>query len=393
MKQKLLIVLITILSFNCYSQIAFNQGYFIDNSDNRTNCLIAIINRKGDTKKFTYKLSENSEEQNINIESVKEFGATNKFKFTRQTVNIQNNINNERKPEFEEKILFLEILIEGNANLYQLVEDKTTLFFLKTDSSNIQQLIFYSYKTPENTLAKVEMYKQQLWDNLKCPNIQLRNISKVNYKRAELANLFVRYNKCTDSNFINYEINKRKKLLKIAIRPGINLSSLEIQNNTSIINDNDFGSSVSLRFGIEAEYTLPIYKNKWAVFVEPTYQYFNSEKEIIVNSISRNIKVNFSSIEIPIGLRHYVSLNKKSKLFLNGAFVFDFGPKSQFDFDSATDLTIKTNSNFAFGIGYNYNKKYSIELRHQTKQDLLSDSSVWSSDFITSSVIFGYSLF
>jgi hypothetical protein len=46
----------------------------------------------------------------------------------------------------------------------------------------------------------------------------------------------------------------------------------------------------------------------------------------------------------------------------------------------------------AFGLGYKYNDKFSIEVRNQTNRELGSGFN-WVADYKTLSIIFGYSLF
>ncbi len=43
MKQKLLVVFTTILSSNCFAQILFEKGYYIDNSNLKIDCFIKNI--------------------------------------------------------------------------------------------------------------------------------------------------------------------------------------------------------------------------------------------------------------------------------------------------------------------------------------------------------------
>ena len=88
MKKRILFLLITILSLNCYSQISFQKGYYIDNTNQKINCLIKNINWKNNPTKFEYKLSENSESKKTTIKTIKEFGIDNISKYVRSTVNI-----------------------------------------------------------------------------------------------------------------------------------------------------------------------------------------------------------------------------------------------------------------------------------------------------------------
>jgi hypothetical protein len=69
--------------------------------------------------------------------------------------------------------------------------------------------------------------------------------------------------------------------------------------------------------------------------MEPTYHYFKSETEIPIDKV----KVNYTSIEIPIGVRHYFFLNENSKVFINGSFIVDISFNSIIEFEDNPILT------------------------------------------------------
>tara|TARA_B110000093_G_scaffold178365_1_gene216801 strand:+ start:96 stop:1283 length:1188 start_codon:yes stop_codon:yes gene_type:complete len=395
MKKQLLFLLTIILSFNCYSQISFEKGYYIDNTNQKTNCLIKNIDWQNNPTEFEYKLSENSESKKATIKSIKEFGIDNISKYVRSIVNIDrsseniNKLSYDRNPIFKEEELFLKLLIEGKANLYLFKDGNLNRYFFNRENSAIEQLVFKSYNASNNKIDKNNRFKNQLWNNLKCPNFKITKVENLNYKKNDLIDFFVKYNECNGEKSINYEEKQKKDLFNLSIRPGFNSSSLSIQNSVSSSRDTDFDNELGFRFGIEAEFILPYNKNKWSLIIEPTYQYFKSEKEIT----NQSVKADYKSIEIPVGIRHYFFLNENSKIFINGSFIFDLSNDSVIDFESGTDLEIKTRNNLAFGIGYKHNNKYSLELRYQTSREILSDFISWSSDFKTLSVIFGYSFF
>jgi hypothetical protein len=72
--------------------------------------------------------------------------------------------------------------------------------------------------------------------------------------------------------------------------------------------------------------------------------------------------------------------------------VFDFSFNSEIDFESGTDLEIEGNINFAVGFGYNYNNKYSLELRYSTNREILFDYPNLDSAYKNVSIIFGYTI-
>ena len=397
MNKQLLCILITILSIHSYSQISFEKGYFIDNSNKKTECLIKNYDWKNNPTQFEYKLSENSEEKNVTIRTVKEFGIDNTSKYIRQTVNIDkssditSDLSDVRNPIFNEEELFLKVIIEGKANLYSYEDGNLKRYFYNTNNTIIEQLIYKRYKTSDNTIGTYYRFRQQLLVDLKCDAISTNYIEKVDYKKSDLINIFKKYNECNGTEFQNFEQNDNKVLFNLSIRPGINISSFSTNNPSGASSRNlDFKNEIGFRFGLEAEFIMPFNKNKWALTIEPTYQYFNAEKTNINDDL---ISVNYESIEIPIGIRHYFFLNDTSKLFINGSFAMDFSFNSEIKYTEFNSLDFKSGSRYGFGMGYKYNDLYSLELRYLTGNDVLSNYRSWESNYDTVSVIFGYTLF
>jgi hypothetical protein len=394
MKKQLLFLLITIISFNGYSQISFEKGYYINNSDQKINCLIKNLDWVNNPTKFEYKISETSESVNVNIESVKEFGIFNNSKYIRKTVKIDKSskdigsLNYERNPIFVEELLFLKVLIEGNTNLYLYENKNLTRFFFNKDNSDIEQLIYKNYLISNDVIGENLMYKQQLIINLQCPTIGINKIDKLEYEKNSLINFFIEYNKCNNLDFINYEEIVKKDLFNLTFRMHLNNSSLSIQNSSASRLDTDFGSKLGLGFGVEAEFILPFNQNKWAVTIEPTYRSFKSQKsfapQIYVSGGVVTSTVNYSSIEVPLSFRHYFFLKENSKIFINASYIFDFNFNSTIEFKKADDSTydtleIKPRNNLGFGIGYKFKDKYGMEVRYQTSRNILGDYILWNS--------------
>lgn len=415
MKKQLLLLLTAIISFNGYSQISFEKGYYINNSDQKIDCLIKNLDWKNNPTNFEYKISENSESLNANIESVKEFGIYNNSKYIRKIVKIDKsvedlgNLSIERNPVFVEEQLFLKVLVEGSTNLYSYESRSLQRFFYNKDNSNIEQLVYKKYlipnngttDNPNNSIGENVLYKQQLYSNLKCPTIEIDKIDQLKYEKNSLINFFIEYNKCNNLEFINYEGLVKKDLFNLTLRIHINNSSLSVQNSSSNNLDTDFGNKLGFGFGVEAEYILPYNKNKWSILIEPTYQSFKSQKTIYSEYVTggkRISKINYSSIEIPLSLRHYFFINKNSKIFINASFIFDLNLKSTLEFNRADNSNYETfkigsRNNLGFGAGYKFKDKYSLEMKCQTSREILGGYQSWSSNYNTLSLIFGYSIF
>ena len=408
-KNQLLLLIITVFSFNSYAQIEFEKGYYINNSGEKINCQIKNIDWKNNPTQFEYRLSENNEPQKETIKSVKEFGIQSASKYIRSTVNIDrssNNINDlsiDKNPIFNEEELFLKVLIEGKSCLYEYVEGNLIRYFFKDENAAIEQLVYKKYliKGISNNIGVNNRFRQQLFVSLKCPSFEMKKMEGLSYRKNDLVRLFKEYNKCQNNDFVDFEKKGKRDAIHLTIRPRLNSSSLQIESfGINSFRGDDFGNKASLGIGLEAEYIFPFNKNKWSVLLEPTYQHFKMEKttdeqDVAGGTLTR--KLHYKSIEIPVSVRHYLYLSKNSTIFVNASLVLDFNSKSSIEFirnegSELSPLEITSGSNLAFGIGYKQNDKYSIEMRGQTKRSILNYPN-YSSAYQTFSVILGYSLF
>lgn len=395
MNRSCLLFLTVLISYatHCNAQITYEKGYYIDNSGQKIDCYIKNVDWENNPIKFDFKTTEQSEKQTLALESVKEFSIYNVSKYIRSVVKIDKSSNstsllsNDKNPIFEEEKLFLKVLIESEASLFSYKDKRLLRYFYKINDDGINQLVYKEYVTSNAIIKENTDFRRQLYENLKCDAISMDDVKNLDYKKTELLNFFLKYNNCKEIEFTNFEDKVKPDLFNLNIRPGINSSSLSINNNVLFSTaSTDYGNALTFRTGLEFEFILGFNKNKWAIIIEPTYQYFKAEGPNDTNS--RNTDADYQSVELPIGLRHYFFLNDNSKCFVNTSVIYDFVFNS-----SVRNLEVKSDINMAFGIGYNYKKRYSLELRYQNRRDLLTSFPSWNSDYQTTSLIFGYTLF
>lgn len=404
MKQ-LLLFLTTILAINSYSQISFEKGYYIDNSGQKIECLIKNKDWAFNPIDFKYKTSENEDTKTIGIQSVQEFGIYDVAKYIRKTVNVDissvdiNDLSVDRNPIFQEQQLFLKVIAEGKANLYESGDPKK--YFFNIEGSNIEQLVFKNYKITNTQIGTNNLFRQQLLTNLVCSTIKMNELEKLDYRKSTLITFFNKYNKCSNPEAINPKEKEYRDVLNLTLRPRLNNSSFTIENDIYPKGVTDFGKKIGFGFGIEGEYILPFNKNKWSIILEPTYQSFKGEKTDTysypgVGSWTKKLEVNYTSIEIPLGLRYYFFLNNNSKIFVNSSFVYDLSLNSTVKYKNSSfagSVDFENGVNFAFGIGYKIHDKYSLEMRYNTSRDNFNYYFDWHSDYKTIAIIFGYTLF
>ncbi|SEA23719.1 outer membrane beta-barrel protein [Psychroflexus halocasei] len=407
MKKQLLSLLLFIIGLNSYAQITFEEGYFINNSGQKITCLIKNVDWKNTPTQIEYKLQENDEAQLKSIETLNEFGINGISKYIKAKVEIDrsskniNRLSQNRNPIFSEENLFLKVLVEGQANLYEYNDGNLLRYFYSLKDSEIKQLIYKKYKTVNGDVSENNRYRQQLWSDLSCDGFDQQKLEYINYSKRDLVKQFTKFNDCVESDYINFNAKDKRDFFHLTIKPRLNISSLTFGNSLSDIDPIEFDDETGFGIGIDLEFVLPFNKNKWAITLEPAYQSFKSESSSPTDNIvggERVAIVDYSSIEIPIGLRHYFYINKKSAIYLNAAYVMDFSMSSSVEFtrkdgSNLNTIEVKKGNNIAFGAGYQYNKKFSLEFRYQTNRDILDSYEYWSSDYSSMSFILGYQLF
>jgi len=404
-KNALLLFVLFVSLFSVTAQPHFEEGYFIDSSGQKVACFIKNMYWTNTPAQFSYKLTPDGEEHDGNATMVKEFGVEGIYKFEGHLVKIDRSsskaatLSEEREPKFEEEVLFLRSVVEGKASLYLYQTVNLVRFFYRIDDSPVQPLIYKQYKVASRVVDNAE-FRQQLSTELQCASLTREDFNRLNYDEKELQELFVKYNQCQNVDYKSFKSNNPTAKIHLSLRPGFNYTSLSIDNLEYANRKEDFDKRISFRMGIEAEFVLPMHRNKWSVFVEPTYQRYKSE---VPNPEGppADAKVDYKSIELPIGIRHYFILNEKSMLFANAAYVLDFTQDdskveryiSGYYVDLYMQLYARSKGSMAFGAGYKFDNKYSVEIRYQSSRDIFMDYVYWDSELRTLSVILGWTLF
>jgi hypothetical protein len=254
------------------------------------------------------------------------------------------------------------------------------------------------YLQYESKIAENNKFRQQLWIDVRCPDLNMNSMGNISYTQRDLTKYFIRFNSALGDTLIdnNDNINKPKNyIFNLKIAPGVSNSSWVIRKSLNNRNQElAFDNCLSYRFGIESELILPFKKNKWGILFEPTFQYCKTEKEFNY----KTGKINSGLIDFPIGLRYYAFINNNFKLFLNGYYIpgVSLDLSSEATFDRSSKFGVYSGS-YALGAGIGY-KRISAEIRCFTNR-------IYYTDYIVSyqghsamkqnsiSVVVGYSIF
>lgn len=410
MKKRMIMLLILFtVGIKLSAQNKFEKGYIINSDGSKFEGLIKNLDWSQSPSQIEFKEDNTTISRLIGIDKIKGFEIDNKVKYIKAEVDVDissddtNSLDDDEKPRFIKKTAFLKAVVEGEFTLYKYNNDNVIRFFYNKEN-HFEPLIFKRYLISGTQITKNNKFISQLKTLSNCDNISTSEILNLEYKESDLKDIFIKFNTCGNVEYKNYSKETYKNLFHLSIRPGINFSSLNVDNHKYIdVFGAGFERQTNFRVGLEFEFVLPFNNNKWSIIAEPTYQYFKAgkrevfTKNILGEDVSNSTSIKYSSIEVPIGIRYYAFLNEKSKLFFNASFIFDAplgDSEVSFQRYQFADETIKIegNPNFGFGIGYKFDDKFSLEFNIHTKRNLFK-SDVLTSEYKNYSIVLGYALF
>jgi hypothetical protein len=383
------ILLLSLIGYSAFAQITFEKGYFVRNDGTRTEGLIKNMDWKNNPSEILYK-TESSSPEIVQIIDISEFGIYGQSTYKTLTVNIDRSVfkigeTYDRNPNFKKETLALKVLVTGTANLYYYEDRDLIRFFFSTGDSTVEQLVYKEYMVEAQRTGKNELYKQQLWLNVRCGDVTQASVTKLQYDRNALVNYFQKFNLCSGDQPV-LEKKARRKSLFIKLSPGVGFSALTVEYMDQFLGfTRKFEDNLSYHVGAEAEMILPFNKNKWGILFEPSFNTFTGEED----ETGKNYEVKINTVEIGFGVRHYFFLNQNSKIFLN-AMLICYVPLDE----ALGYLNLSTSSNYgaAFGAGYGY-KRLSAEIRYYLSHETIGNYGSWSAQQTKSIFVLGYRIF
>jgi hypothetical protein len=138
---------------------------------------------------FIFKPTASSEEQQIQPEEVLYFEILNTSKYKSSQVEIDvsdsriSRLTKEKTAQFETQHLFLQTLVEGEANLYKFENSAYTRYFLETKENALQQLVYRRYENNDSKIIENQRFRQQLLLNLKCDKLKTSSFENLKYQQ------------------------------------------------------------------------------------------------------------------------------------------------------------------------------------------------------------------
>lgn len=391
----LLATLVNVLFFTfSYGQIRLEKGYFIDNEGITTECYIRDADWNSNPTSFKYKLFSKEEFGEAGIADVQEFGTENGPVYTRVKINVDESgmqldqLSRQRAPEWSEKVIFLKTLVKGPATLYLYRQSGLTRFYYKKETMPVTPLVYKRYFDDNGNVMSNFGFRQELLNALVCEDLPASRVARLNYSESDMEKYFKKYNACINPKLEPEKNAFRRETLHIKVTPGANLSMMKGGRYTRFDGGGAKHTNVSPRLGVDFEYVLPFNKNKWALMVEPSVQYYQMPLELL------GLKLNADhwSVELPLGVRHYFFLKNDTRLFVNALAIPHL--KSWQTGDSRKDREMEMRSRTALALGAGLAKgRWSGELRYAFQRDAFLSYVNIDVKHSKLSLILGYRIF
>lgn len=385
----------------------FEKGYFIENNGNKVECFLDKKYQFYSPDIVKYKLIENDNIKEIDLNSIKELSIYNKVIYYKFNVEVEvsgvgiEDLDNEKKINTITKNVLLELVEDGKIKLFVYNFDYKSCFYLLKEGESVPELLDYKkYRSGEQfvTVSENNNYRNEIYNFVKDANISAAELENIEYEEDDLQKVIKKYNELNNNSLsLNF---KKSKSSKFNIKPRLSIlnSSVEYQNliNSSFNSKSKFDSKVGLGFGVDLE--LETISN-FSVFLSPIFSsYTNTSTQTIygVSSSDRVIetKVDYKFIRNLIGVRKYFELKNKKEIYFGANLIFDYVLNSETLQVFHPDL-INLNESFQLGLnlGFDINKKYYIEFNYDLPKNLSSNTDGRETKYSNISFSVMYNLF
>lgn len=390
MKSVFTCLIVCLIGGASFAQIAFEKGYFITTTGERVEALLHSVTSGENPEAIEYKLLPTEREMRVPIQELKEFGIYERWKYLVATVDfdrIETNLTNigvNRNPQFKKETLALRVLIEGKADLFSYELPQQTVFFFRTEQSDIRQLIWKRYKVSQLEVRANNLYQQQLWTDVRC-NVTEAELSRLDYDAGSLKKYFTNYNHCSGAD-IGHQDRARRGKFHLDLLAGAGSANMGVKGLRYLTGypDREFNDSFIPHFGLQLEFLFPSETYSRGVIISAVHQSFSGKSDKVFNADPE-----YRSLLLSIGLRQYFFNKQKVRPFVNVLGTFDLRISDDIGY-----LELKTRSTLApsIGIGLNY-KNFALETRYDSRRDIISRQSSAETDFSKLMFLFSYRIF
>lgn len=365
------------------------KGYYITESGEKVNGFFEFYDFFK-TEKLKFKKSGSGEFSPL-PKDVVEYGIDEgKQKFEKHIVetDMLGDKTYSKDPQLSSQALFLNVLVKGKASLYSYTKDYNTFFFLSNTSIKqgaVEQLINRKYLLPEGKTVDSPTYRRQLYNLVKCEGQQVSDFIAITYDKDAIVGVVKKYNECSGSKSEIFSLNSRKEFA-YSFFAGVHYANMGISYYTPAVADE---SSLTFSAGAEAAYIFP--NESWELYARGEFEPLNYElvdsKDQGYNVLESTFKMSGYAFNFSFGPRYKYILSNRSNIFLECGFgvyqpiggelewyttLYPLNDGIPYRGDNGK-YNLATSFALNFGVGYTFNKNYSVAVKYITNRDYMED--------------------
>jgi len=377
MKSLFLISIIYFLSTPLLAQDLFEEGYYLNNQGENIQGYIDVFPLTESPTSFRFKKNKSDNVRSLSISEVSAFQVSG-FKFVRFTGNIDLNLtpSSNTDAEFEDRQIFLRMIVEGVVSLYSYKESDSEIYFYSTPTVPPTQLLNTEFIRADNSYAFNPIYKSQLRKLTKCESI-LGLIDDLKYNKKSLSYFLKEYNSCINQPSKTFSGLPfiSPKYLNISLSVGATSYSMVATTQLNNIRIVRFKDNVIPNIAIELEQLLPVTKNKISIWARGDYKSFSKEETARFEDVDEDSKLYYNTIETSIGARGYAGTDLiKGFLDVGMAKSFEIGKGVYVDYENRKDFdSPQFPLHFVFGAGLMIKNRFVLDTRLEYLDKRLSD--------------------
>lgn len=397
MKQ-LLLIFSFLFSSVLFAQNDFKEAYYIDNQGKKIEGFIKNSNFNN-INEFTFQNLEfkknlDQKSEKIDKSTITEFGFVGDVKYVKtkakiDDVNLSSDFGSIKEFTVKEVVVFLNVLVEGSATLYSYEGSNGTKYLYKVkDKDDVaKQLLYKKYYKRAGVLEENNIFREQLFNNIKCENQIYNDFLNVRYYQNELVPLFVNYNKCTNNPYTVFE-DKQKKTAKLnfSVLAGYNVGNFSVEEIQYPTDPENFGM---ISVGGEVELVLP--SGKLGVFGSVEYKNAKASTEqtgqvslITTTPLRRVYKLETYFVDVLFGGRYYKNFSKSHVVFIGAGAGMNITsgnfPTYQSTFTNPDLILVNeerlgSSAFITFQLGYKFNNHYGFDINYDTPKKVLGNKT------------------
>jgi hypothetical protein len=381
------------ISVGLFAQIKFEKGYLIDAQGTKKDVFIKNLDWENNPEVIEYRVGEVGGVQTLTATDIKEFGIGNTKKFISTFVKVDSSSDVLSKmwisrvaPYWLSRQIFAQVLVDGDMSLYSYKTGKYHRFYYKLKTDSITPLVYKRYLATSGKIGYNKQYIMQLEKLLNCSDLNKKIIAT--YSAQSLSNLIIRYNQCANSTTTNYRLEKKIQF-QFKLTSGVSYSGYKAYIDGGFLSKGaEFEKKITPRFGLEVEMLLPYWNNRFSIVFDPNYRMYKDA----MTSGQDTYSVNYTSIELPVGVRTHFFLKGTNQIFADAFFIPDNHLGSSPINIDGNLFNEKSAPNYGIAIGYTSNK-FSVSIRAHSLRNIGSEYVALNNSFKSLSLIASYRIF